>query len=105
LDAALPLRELQARHLITNDDVDIDTSQRIGTPRYCNSSARVNGSNRLWWSSWVARRRRGTSLRGDFGITDADPARAKRAFDAMMRMKRIDIAALERAADGLRKSA
>ena len=38
-------------------------------------------------------------------IGDADPARAKRAFDAMMRMKRIDIAALERAADGLVKSA
>ena len=38
-------------------------------------------------------------------IGDADPARAKRAFDAMMQMKRIDIAALERAADGLVKSA
>ena len=38
-------------------------------------------------------------------IGGADPARAKRAFDAMMRMKRIDIAALERAADGLVKSA
>ena len=38
-------------------------------------------------------------------ISDADPARARRAFDAMMRMKRIDIAALERAADGLAKSA
>ena len=38
-------------------------------------------------------------------ITDADPVRAKRAFDAMMRMKRIDIAAIERAADGLLKSA
>ena len=33
-------------------------------------------------------------------IGDADPARARRAFDAMMQMKRIDIAALERAADG-----
>ena len=31
-------------------------------------------------------------------IGDADPARAKRAFEAMMEMKRIDIAALERAA-------
>ena len=34
-------------------------------------------------------------------IGDADPARARRAFDAMMQMKRIDIAALERAADGV----
>ena len=34
-------------------------------------------------------------------IGDADRTRAKRAFDAMMEMKRIDIAALERAADGV----
>jgi predicted 3-demethylubiquinone-9 3-methyltransferase (glyoxalase superfamily) len=38
-------------------------------------------------------------------IGGADPTRAKRAFDAMMRMKRIDIAALERATHGLLKSA
>jgi predicted 3-demethylubiquinone-9 3-methyltransferase (glyoxalase superfamily) len=38
-------------------------------------------------------------------IGDADRARARRVFDAMMQMKRIDIAALERAADGIVPSA
>jgi len=33
-------------------------------------------------------------------IADADRARAGRAFEAMMHMKRIDITAIERAADG-----
>jgi hypothetical protein len=32
-------------------------------------------------------------------ITDPDPAAAKRAFDAMMTMKKIDIAAIEAAAE------
>jgi predicted 3-demethylubiquinone-9 3-methyltransferase (glyoxalase superfamily) len=36
---------------------------------------------------------------------DADRSRAKRAFEAIMPMKRIDIAALERAADGSAPSA
>jgi predicted 3-demethylubiquinone-9 3-methyltransferase (glyoxalase superfamily) len=34
-------------------------------------------------------------------LGDPNPARAKRAFESMMQMKRIDIASLERAADGL----
>jgi len=33
-------------------------------------------------------------------ITDPDPAAAKRAFDAMMQMKKIDIAAIEAACRG-----
>lgn len=33
-------------------------------------------------------------------FSDADRARARRAFEAMMKVKRIDIAAIERAADG-----
>jgi hypothetical protein len=34
-------------------------------------------------------------------VTDPDPAAAKRAFDAMMEMKKIDIAAIEAARRGL----
>ncbi|HSP96902.1 MAG TPA: VOC family protein [Candidatus Dormibacteraeota bacterium] len=34
-------------------------------------------------------------------MTDSDPGRAKRAMDAMMQMKRIDIAAVERAANAV----
>jgi 2-polyprenyl-6-hydroxyphenyl methylase/3-demethylubiquinone-9 3-methyltransferase len=33
-------------------------------------------------------------------ITDPDPAAARRAFEAMMRMKKIDIAAIEAALRG-----
>ena len=38
-------------------------------------------------------------------IGDADRARARRVFDAMMQMKRIDIATLQRAADGIAPAA
>lgn len=45
--------------------------------------------------SWQITPKRLTELLGD-----PDPARAKRVMEAMLEMKRIDIAAIERAADG-----
>lgn len=48
-----------------------------------------------WGLSWQIVPIRLTEL-----IKDPDPARAKRAMEAMMTMVKIDIAALERAADG-----
>ncbi len=45
--------------------------------------------------SWQIVPRRLTEL-----LADPDRDRARRAFEAMMEMKRIDIAAIERAADG-----
>ena len=50
--------------------------------------------------SWQIVPRQLTRLLGD-----ADPGRAKRAFDAMLQMKRIDIAVVERAAGGSAESA
>lgn len=45
--------------------------------------------------SWQVTPRRMLEL-----LTDPDPARARRAMEAMLEMKRIDIAAIERAANG-----
>ena len=48
-----------------------------------------------WGVSWQVTPKRLLEL-----STDPDPARAARAMDAMMQMKKIDIATIERAADG-----
>ena len=48
-----------------------------------------------WGLSWQI-----TPIALTNAITDPDPAIAKRAFDAMMRMKKIDIAAIEAARRG-----
>ncbi len=48
-----------------------------------------------WGLSWQITPRRLTEL-----IADSDPGRARRAMEAMMKMRKIDIAALEAAADG-----
>lgn len=48
-----------------------------------------------WGLSWQITPKRLTQL-----IADSDPGRARRALEAMLKMVKIDIAALERAADG-----
>ena len=48
-----------------------------------------------WGLSWQITPRRMLEL-----LADPDPAKSRRAFEAMMTMKRIDIAAIERAAAG-----
>ncbi len=48
-----------------------------------------------WGLSWQITPKRLLEL-----TADPDPARAKRAFEAMMTMRKIDIEAVERAADG-----
>jgi len=48
-----------------------------------------------WGLSWQITPKRLTEL-----LADSDPGRARRAMEAMLKMVKIDIAALERAADG-----
>jgi predicted 3-demethylubiquinone-9 3-methyltransferase (glyoxalase superfamily) len=48
-----------------------------------------------WGLAWQIVPRRLTQL-----LADADPNRSRRAMEAMMKMSKIDIATLERAADG-----
>jgi predicted 3-demethylubiquinone-9 3-methyltransferase (glyoxalase superfamily) len=49
-----------------------------------------------WGLSWQITPRRLTEL-----IADSDPGRARRAMEAMMKMRKIDIAALDRAVSAL----
>lgn len=74
--------------------------------RFANALSVVPGAEQCGWVkdrfgvSWQIVPRQLIRL-----IGDADRARARRAFDAMLHMKRIDIAALERAANGIAPSA
>jgi predicted 3-demethylubiquinone-9 3-methyltransferase (glyoxalase superfamily) len=84
--------------------VPVETQSEVD--RLTNALSAVREAEQCGWLkdrfgvSWQIVPRQLTRL-----ISDADPARAKRAFDAIMHMKRIDIAALERAADGVAESA
>jgi predicted 3-demethylubiquinone-9 3-methyltransferase (glyoxalase superfamily) len=77
--------------------IPVDTQAEVD--RLTNALSAVPEAEQCGWVkdrfglSWQIVPRQLTRL-----LSDPDPARAKRAFEAMMRMKRIDIAALERTA-------
>lgn len=78
------------------------TETQEETDRYWNAIVGAGGSESdcgwcrdRWGFSWQITPRRLLAL-----TTDPDPRRAKRAMDAIMTMRKIDIAAIERAADG-----
>jgi len=78
----------------------IYTDDQAETDRLTNALSAVPEAEQCGWLkdkfglSWQITPRRLLEL-----MTDRDARRAKRAMDAMMQMKRIDIAALERAAN------
>jgi predicted 3-demethylubiquinone-9 3-methyltransferase (glyoxalase superfamily) len=84
--------------------IPVDTQAEVD--RLTNALSAVPEAEQCGWVkdrfglSWQIVPRQLTRL-----LSDPEPARARRAFEAMMRMKRIDIAALERAADRHEESA
>jgi len=79
----------------------IQTEDQAETDRLWNAIVADGGAESVcgwckdrWGVSWQITPRRLMEF-----YTDANPARAKAAFDAMMNMKKIDIAALEAAAN------
>ena len=80
----------------------IATQDQEETDRYWNAIVDNGGEESQcgwckdkWGLSWQI-----TPIALSEGVTDPDPAVAKRVFDAMMTMKKIDIAAIEAARRG-----
>jgi predicted 3-demethylubiquinone-9 3-methyltransferase (glyoxalase superfamily) len=80
----------------------IATNDQEETDRYWNAIVNNGGQESQcgwckdkWGLSWQI-----TPVALSEGVTDSDPAVAKRVFDAMMTMKKIDIAAIEAARKG-----
>ena len=80
----------------------VATADQAETDRYWNAIVGNGGEESAcgwckdkWGVSWQI-----TPLALTKAITDPDPAAAKRAFDAMMQMKKINIAAIEAARRG-----
>ena len=77
----------------------VETADQAETDRYWNAIVSNGGQESAcgwckdkWGLSWQI-----TPIALTKAITDRDPAAAKRAFDAMMQMNKIDIAAIEAA--------
>jgi 2-polyprenyl-6-hydroxyphenyl methylase/3-demethylubiquinone-9 3-methyltransferase len=80
----------------------IATADQAETDRYWNAIVGNGGHESAcgwckdkWGVSWQI-----TPIALTKGLSDADPGVAKRVFDAMMQMKKIDIAAIEKAKRG-----
>ena len=80
----------------------VATADQAETDRYWNAIVDNGGEESMcgwckdkWGLSWQI-----TPLALTEAMTDPDPAVAKRVFDAMMQMKKIDIAAIEAARSG-----
>lgn len=80
----------------------VATVDQAETDRYWNAIVGNGGEESMcgwcrdkWGLSWQI-----TPIALTEAVTDADPAAAKRAFDAMMTMRKIDIAAIEKARRG-----
>ena len=82
----------------------VATVDQAETDRYWNAIVGNGGEESMcgwckdkWGLSWQI-----TPIALTEAVTDPDPAAAKRAFDAMMEMRKIDIAALDRAVEGVK---
>jgi hypothetical protein len=92
-----------ACHISTADTAyQVATADQAETDRYWNAIVGNGGQESAcgwckdkWGLSWQI-----TPIALTKAITDPDRAAAKRAFDAMMQMKKIDIAAIEAACRG-----
>ena len=84
------------------DVLTVETVDQAETDRYWNAIVGNGGEESecgwckdKWGLSWQI-----TPIALTKAVTGPDPAAAKRAFDAMMQMKKIDIAAIEEARRG-----
>jgi 2-polyprenyl-6-hydroxyphenyl methylase/3-demethylubiquinone-9 3-methyltransferase len=101
----IPCLGLNGGHAFKHSEAfsfQIATDDQAETDRYWNAIVGNGGAESAcgwcrdkWGLSWQI-----TPIALTQAVTDPDPAAAKRAFDAMMTMKKIDIAAIEKARRG-----